>query len=294
MTCDTTERDLNMLKPMFLIIGIFACACGHSTNVTVSNEATTIVSPQDFALDTVVGLLRSGVSDGPTLEAKINDPASGINNVDIDKDGKVDFVRVVEAEIPSGKKMELIAHASGGAAPDVTIAAIKFTQADNGVDTEAGYAPLIDPGGRYYYHDHLLADMLFARWLFMPSRPVYFAPVPYGYSYRSRLTPSTFTSTRSTFTRTTRVSPIVSQPRPSSFNAGRLTSPPRPAVRAPSTTFGQAAQGTSPFRVDSRPKSGATGFGSSPSISRPASPAPRSPTPSVRSTPSSPSRGRSR
>jgi hypothetical protein len=256
-----------MLNRFSLAALVFAIAgCQHpTTNVTVTNTAeVATVSPQDFALDTVIGLLRSGVNDGPTLEAKINDPSSGINNVDVDKDGKVDYVQVVEAQIPSGKKMELIAHASSGSVPDTSIAAIKFTQSDTGIDAQTGYAPLIDPAGRYYYQDHLLANMLFAQWLFMPSRPMYLAPVPMGYAYRSRMAPTVFTQTRSSFTTSSRVSPIVSQPRPASFNAGRLTSPPR----APSTTFGQAAKGTSGFSVDSRSKPPATGFGST---SRPSS-----------------------
>lgn len=270
---------------------LFGLGCDHPT-VTVTSEAPSSISPQDFALDTVVGLLRSGVNDGPTLESKINDPASGINNVDIDKDGKVDYVRVVESQIPSGKKMELIAHPSGGAAPDTSIAAIKFAQgADTSVDVQAGYAPLIDPTGQYYYQDHLLANMLFAQWLFMPSRPLYYASVPMGYSYRSRMAPASFSQTRSTFTQTSRVSPIVSQPRPASFNAARLTAPPR----APSTTFGQAAQGTSSFSVDNRQKAAATGFGSSPASRPSPSPVsvPRS-SPVSRPSFSSPSRGRSR
>lgn len=267
--------------------------CDHTANVTVTNTAPVTVSPHDFALDTVVALLRSGVNDGPTLESKINDPTSGINNVDIDQDGKVDYVQVQEAQIPSGKKMELIVHASSGSVPDTSIAAIKFTQADSGVDVQAGYAPLIDPVGQYYYRDHLLADMLFAQWLFMPMRPMYFAPMPMGYSYRSRMAPAAFSQTRTTFTQTSRISPIVSQPRPASFNAARLTSPPRPSqTRGPSSTFGQAAQGTTNFGVDSRSKPAAVGFGASPA-SRPAS-APRSSPPPSRPSFSSPSRGRSR
>lgn len=283
---------MKKLIPLLLTLALALLACDHTANVTVTNSAPSTISPKDFALDTVVALLRSGVNDGPTLESKINDPASGINNVDIDQDGKVDYVQVQEAQIPSGKKMELIAHPSGGAAPDTSIAAIKFSQADSGIDVQAGYAPLIDPSGQYYYHDHLLADMLFAQWLFMPSRPMYFAPVPMGYSYRSRMPAATFSQTRTSFTQTSRVSPIVSQPRPASFNAARLTAPPR----APSTTFGQAAQGTTAFKVDTRQKAAATGFGASSPVSRPTpspSPAPRS-APASRPSFSSPSRGKSR
>jgi hypothetical protein len=281
---------------LFLLSLILAvCACkGPPTQVTVTNNAPSAsVSPQDFSLDTVLALLKSGVNDGPTLESKINDPASGINNVDIDKDGKTDYINVVEAQIPSGKKMELMAHPSSGQGPDVSIAAIKFAQGDSGVDVQAGYAPLIDPGGQYYYHDSLLANMLFAQWLFMPSRPYYVGYAPAGYAYRSRMAPTQFTQTRTTYQTQTRISPVVAAPRPASFNAARLTTPPRAA----STNFGQAAQGTSNFAVDNRQKSAGTAFGgtSTPRSAPVSAPAPAHVSaPVSRSSSPSPSRGKSR
>lgn len=277
------------LKSIFLamiVIVLVGCGRSSSTNVTVTQEANPAISPNDFALDTVVGLLKQGASDGPTLEAKINDPSTGINNIDIDKDGKIDYVQVVESQIPSGKKLELIVHASSNSIPDVTIAGIKFAQNGDGVDVQAGYAPTIDPAGQYYYQDRLLTNMLIAQWLFMPSRPLYYVhSVPSTYAYRTRVPASQFTQTRSTFTQTTRVAPVAATPRPASFNAARVTAPPR----GPATTLGGASQGVSSFGVDSRSKAAGTGFGASPST-RTASPSPVSrPASSPVSRPSSPS-----
>jgi len=263
---------------VLLILSVFGCNNRQPQITVTNNTAVASVSPQDFALDTVLALLKSGVNDGPTLEARINDPASGINNVDVDKDGRTDFVNVVEAQIPAGKKMELMAHPSSNNGPDISIAAIRFAQSDSGVDVQAGYAPLIDPQGQYYYHDSLLANMLFAQWLFMPSRPYYVSSVPMGYTYRPRMAPSQFTQTRTTYTTQTKISPIVSTPRPASFNAARLTSPPRPAA----TTLGGTAQGVSNFQVDNRQKAAGTAFGSTPVRTSAPAPAPvrvSSPTP---------------
>ena len=270
------------------LIALLLGACDHHPNVTVVNEAPpALVAPADFALDTVVGLLRTGATDGPSLEARINDPASGINNVDTDKDGRVDYVNVVEAPIPSGKKMELVAHPSAGTTPDVSIAAIKFQQDGPAVDVQAGYSPLIDQN--IYYHDRLTSDLAFAAWLFLPSRPYYVSSVPMGYSYRSRVPVTTFRQTRTTFTQTTRVAPVQAAPRPASFNAARLTSPPRQAPRPAATSLSQSSQQTSGFAADTRAKPAAAGF---------ASPAPRSPSvaPASRPAPSrpSPARGKAR
>jgi len=269
------------------MLALSACK-GAPPQVTVVSDPPASVAPGDFALDTVVGLLRSGVTDGPSLEARINDPASGINNVDVDKDGKTDYVNVEEAAIPSGKKMELVAQPSSGQGPDTPFAAIRFAPGPAGVDVQAGYAPLVDPVGRYYYHDTLASDLAFAAWLFLPSRPYYVSRAPVGYVYRSRVPAATFTQTRTTFTQTTRVSPVAASPRPASFNAARLTSPPRPAA----TTLAQASQGTSAFRVDSRAKPAATGFAPSPSRATSTTPASRPSSPGG-SRPS-PSRGKSR
>jgi hypothetical protein len=258
-----TSHKYRLLFLALLIFSLFACK-SPPPQITITQNpngtaAAASLTPQDFSLDTVVSLLKSGVSDGPTLEQKINDPSTGINNIDVDQDGKTDYVNVVEAQIPSGKKMEFVAHPSGGG-PDVSFAALKFAQADTGVDVQAGYGPAYDPQGTYYYHDTLLANMLFAQWLFMPSRPYYYSSVPMGYTYRTRMAPTTFTQTRTTYTTQTRISPVVSQPRPSTFNAARLTAAPR----SPATTMGGAAQGVSNFQTDTRTKSAGTGFGSSP------------------------------
>ena len=279
-----------MRKLVLIALAILAGCNNHpAPTVTVVNEAPASIAPADFALDTVVALLRSGVTDGPSLEARINDPSTGINNIDLDKDGRVDYVNVEEAQIPSGKKMELVAHPSSNAGPDTSFAAIRFAPGPAGVDVQAGYAPLVDPGGRYYYHDTLASDLAFAAWLFLPSRPYYVSRVPVGYSYRGRVPSSTFVQTRTTYTTTTKVSPIVAAPRPDTFNAARLTSPPRPAA----TTFAQASQGTTAFKADNRAKPAATGFGASPAPAPARTP---SPAPASRPAPSrpSPARGKSK
>ncbi len=277
------------LFALFALFLLSACK-GPPPTVTVVNEAPASVAPGDFSLDTVVALLRSGVTDGPSLEARINDRSTGISNVDVDKDEKADYINVVEAQIPSGKKMELVAHPSSGVGPDVPFAVIRFEPGPSGVDVQAGYAPLVDPGGRYYYHDTLASDLAFSTWLFLATRPVYVSRVPVGYAYGRRMPASTFAQTRTAYTTTTRVSPAAAAPRPASFNAARLTSPPR----QPASTFAQASQGTTAFKADTRAKPAAVGFGASaPSPARAPAPAPA---PVVRSAPSrpSPSRGRSK
>lgn len=299
----TNDHPFKIKSLLILSLLLAVFGCNAPPNVTVQATAPAAVSPQDFSLEIVVGLLQSGVADAATLESKINDPSTGINNVDIDKDGRVDYIQIVEQMIPSGKKLELIAQPSSGTIPEMTIAAIKFDTTGQELVAEAGFAPLVDPAGVHYYRSNLAASLLFTQWLLMPSRPIFLVhPRPIGYSYYGRRSAPAFSQTRTTYSQQTRIAPIQAQPRPQSFNAGRLTSPPRSSPRPVATTVTGASQGVSNFGVDNRQKSAGTAFGAAPAprapsfsspTPRPAAPAARPSPPASRPSPS-PSRGRSR
>ena len=96
-----------------LILGLFAVACGGSsggryqpgvrTNTQVSVVQQIPFNAEDFDLATVQALVIEGnVKDAADLEARINDPESGINNIDIDHDENIDFVSVSEERNSDG------------------------------------------------------------------------------------------------------------------------------------------------------------------------------------------------
>jgi hypothetical protein len=59
-------------------------------------------------LDAVVELVEGdAVADTKSLEAKINDPEAGLSAVDIDEDGQVDFIEVVEVQKKGKTTLEL-------------------------------------------------------------------------------------------------------------------------------------------------------------------------------------------
>lgn len=292
------RRPLPLLAAVLLTI--FGCdqrspaPVGYVNPAPPQIVAQTAVSPQDFALANVVALLRSGVTDGQSLEASINNPSTGINNVDMDKDGRVDYVMVRESPTPTGKRMDLVDHPSSGAGADQPIASISFDQGPAGVNVQAGYAPFIDPSGSLYYRDTMPSNLAFATWLFLASRPAYYAPVPIGYAYRSTLAPSVVSQTRTTYETQTKVSPVRTSPKPASFTTG-ITSKPQATVvqgsgpKASTGTLSGNAAGLSDFKVSSGPKPAAAGFASP--ATRPAAPAPAPaarPSPVSVSRPSSP------
>ncbi len=56
------------------------------------------VTAEMLDLDAAVGLVKSGkVKDAAALEKRINDPKSNLAKVDIDGDGVIDFIQVVES-----------------------------------------------------------------------------------------------------------------------------------------------------------------------------------------------------
>jgi hypothetical protein len=99
-------------------------ACAPKSD-TADNSGTAVLQPGKTAanlrLYTVAELVEGdSIADVQTLEAKINDPDAGLSAVDIDDDGEVDFIEVVEVRnggkttlelraIPSSKKDEDVA-----------------------------------------------------------------------------------------------------------------------------------------------------------------------------------------
>ena len=66
-------------------------------SAAIKADIKTTLEPAAFDLESVSFLVKKGkVKDAKQLEAQINDPKEKINNVDIDGDGKVDKIQVVE------------------------------------------------------------------------------------------------------------------------------------------------------------------------------------------------------
>ena len=148
------------------------------------------LQPDAFDLESVSFLVKKGkVKDAPALEKQINDPKEKINNVDIDGDGKVDKIQVLEVRgaadvvvfelraIPSSTKNKDAA---------VVIATIDFTtdKTSNQLVVKAVYAPVVI-GHETIVYDYVVPIEVkgetvvvvdsspFYGWLFTVSRPAY-------------------------------------------------------------------------------------------------------------------------
>lgn len=155
------------------------------------------VEPAAFDLESVSFLVKKGkVKDAKQLEAQINNPKEKINNVDIDSDGKVDKIQVVEIrnEADASIIFELRAIPSGTKDKDaaVVIATINFVpdKVTKKLVVKCVYSPIVVGYDtivfEYFVPIEVKNDVVvvvdsspFYGWAFTVSRPVYYGVFVY-------------------------------------------------------------------------------------------------------------------
>ena len=163
------------------------CSCGHDYSQYPAEQNNVRVTPlkNDVNIQADQGNAAFDVNklseivqhstEPKVLEEKINDPSTNINNLDLDKDGKVDYLTVTEND----QNQMVISDASVD--PAVTVAKITITP-DQQAQT-AGMQIVGEPAycGSYntYYNPHIsFGELLFLSYLLAPHS--YYHPY-YGY-----------------------------------------------------------------------------------------------------------------
>ncbi len=158
------------------------------------------VEPAAFDLESVSFLVKKGkVKDAKQLEAQINNPKEKINNVDIDGDGKVDKIQVVEIrnEADGSIIFELRAIPSSTKDKDaaVVIATLNFVpdKVTKKMVVKCVYSPIVVGYDtivfEYFVPIEVNNDVIvvvdsspFYGWAFTVSRPVYYGVFVYDVS----------------------------------------------------------------------------------------------------------------
>ncbi len=166
----------------------------------VKADVNVKVEPAAFDLESVSFLVKKGkVKDAKQLEAQINDPKEKINNVDIDGDGKVDKIQVVEIrnEADGSIVFELRAIPSGTKDKDaaVVIATLNFVpdKVTKKMVVKCVYSPIVVGYDtivfEYFVPIEVNNDVVvvvdsspFYGWAFTVSRPVYHGVFVYDVS----------------------------------------------------------------------------------------------------------------
>jgi hypothetical protein len=272
----------NRKLALALIVAVGGPACSSRKDYRspgpVKAQVEYKMDAAEFDLETVVGLLKTKqVKDAEELQKKINDPASGINNVDLDGDKMVDFVTVKEERhSDSQRQLDFLAFPSskGGADP-TPIASVSFQVGQDSQQlTVVGAYPSYVNGyasSNYVYTvpytGPSFGEMLFLSWMFSP-RPVYmYAPYhTFGYRPYGVMASSSLVTRRTSYRTEARVAPVQRQAPPAgaaprfATQAESRFKPSAGAAPNSLSSSGKSAQGFG-VRDPGKGKPTATGFG---------------------------------
>src|ERR1700748_3180745 len=182
------------MKKIFIaltLLAVVASSCNQNrreqNNVTIENNTTA-----GFDVNKLAQFVKNS-TDPQTLEKAINNPANQINNLDLDKDGNIDYLKVEEGD---NDKLKVIDDVSDS--ESVTVASIKVNPGDNNnADLSIQGNPDYVGYNNYYHSSFTLTDFLLLSYFMRPHS--YYMPIyHYGYypSYYSRT--RTYTTFRPT------------------------------------------------------------------------------------------------
>jgi hypothetical protein len=115
-----------LIVVLIFILNFFSC----SSNTQTKNGVTTTKSEEcNLDIPALTQLVKSSKSVSE-IEDKLNQ-SNGINNVDLDKDGNTDFIKVTESVDNNGNNVILFIDALKDG--DVTLVTMSFNKAQNTV-----------------------------------------------------------------------------------------------------------------------------------------------------------------
>jgi hypothetical protein len=164
---------------------LLATACNQNppqqNNVTIQSDN----APAGFDVNKLAQLVKTSTNP-QVLEKGINDPNNHINNLDLDKDGNIDYLKVEES---GPNKLKVVDDVSES--DSVTVARINVdpNTSNNTADLSVTGNPQYVGTDNYYHSSFSFTDFLLLSYLMRPH--AYYMPM-YHYGYY----PSYYTRTR--------------------------------------------------------------------------------------------------
>ena len=138
----------------------------------------TLVPASDGLDLKAVGELLKKAKTAEELEQLLNSPAQGINNLDLDGDGNVDYISVSEYGSEKIKGFSLSTQPVSGETQELATIEVEKTSESEGQMQIRGNEQIY--GRNHYYHSHFgFTDFLIMSYLFSPHRS-YMSPWGYG------------------------------------------------------------------------------------------------------------------
>ena len=140
-----------------------------------------------------VGELIKKVKTAKELEEKLNDKAVGLNNLDLNEDGNVDYIKVTEYGENNIRGFSLTTDLAPGETQE--IATIEVEKGANAANVQVSGNHNIYGHNHHYHSSFGLTELLLVSYLFSPH-PFYYSPYRYGYypSYYSPYRTSPYSS----------------------------------------------------------------------------------------------------
>ena len=168
---------------MFALFVAFAMIsqCGRKSTPpppTAEKQAEVILKEYSKGLDLdAVTALAKKAKDAADFESLLNSQTEAVNNIDLNDDGKVDYINVTEYGSGDRRGFSLTTEISPGKTQE--IATIDFQkEGEKGVIQTTGNPSLYGPGS-YHNSGFGLTDVLLMSWLFS-NRPSYTSPYSPG------------------------------------------------------------------------------------------------------------------
>lgn len=176
--------------------GAQAVAAADGKAAAPAAKAEVKIKSESLDLESVTYLVKKGkVKDAAELEKKINNPKEKINDIDVDGDGKVDYIKIVEVKKDGGVivfELHAVPSSTKDESAAVVIAYVDFTpdKATGVLVVKATYAPVV-VGYDTIVYDYTVPIVVenekivvtggvgFYGWLWAP-RPAYVGVVVWG------------------------------------------------------------------------------------------------------------------
>lgn len=276
-----TNVKIYTMKKLLLsaVLAISLASCNQTPNgqvyVQPAPQQDVVVTPSTPQVGDQLDLQALGEvvkqsNSAEEIENKLNQSGS-INNLDLDGDGQVDYIKVNEVNDANGRGFVFLVDGPNGSEQ---VAQISLSQSGDLANLNIQGNPTYYGSNNYYSTSHLVRDMMIYNYLYGGYHRPYYSPYRYGHypsHYRSYRTSGYHSSprvvTRTTTTRTTR--PVTtrnsSYGNSSSYGRNSGSSAYRTTTQAGTRARGASSATTSQksFRVTSpsasRPKT--SGFG---------------------------------
>lgn len=161
------NKNEKIKMKIYILIGISL----FFINITSAQDNITIVAPTSQAADGLnlqaVSGLFTEMKNLEDFERALNDPDEGINNLDLDGNGMVDYIRIVE-EVANNTHL-IILQAATGKDEFQDVATIEVEKTGDSYNMQVRGNMLVY-GKSYYYHPVYVGTWPILSWIY---RPVY-------------------------------------------------------------------------------------------------------------------------